>query len=267
MDGAVEVRKALVTGASRGIGRGIALALAREGYDLAITYSTNEEEAQEVARTIRDTCARECHVIQASMEKEDVPSRTVDEAVRRMGRLDLLVNNAGLTIFEPITELKLDNLNLLINLDFKGYILAMQAAAKHMIGEGIKGNIINITSSRGRRAYPYDSVYGGMKAALARATESIAIELAPHGIRVNCIAPGATRVRKSDRHELFYSSLAGRIPLCRVGEPDDIGNAVAWLASEKASYITGVTLRIDGGLILPGMPEGPGYKEGWGINK
>jgi len=140
----------------------------------------------------------------------------------------------------------------------------MRAATRHMKDEKIQGNIINIASTRGKRAYPDDAVYGGTKAALIRATESVALECAPYGIRVNCIAPGATRVR--DGNDLFYEKLGNKIPLKRMGTPADIGQVVVWLVSDQASYITGETIKIDGGLILPGMPEdvSPEAGYGWG---
>jgi glucose 1-dehydrogenase len=250
-----EGKKALVTGASRGIGKGIALAMASEGYDLCITYSKSKDEAESVAATIRNAHGRRCIILHADMDKENDPGRVVERAASELGQIDVLVNNAGKTIFEPITEMTEENLNYLINLDFKAYLLAARAASKHMIERQIKGSIINITSTRGKRAYPGDAVYGGMKAALERAMESIALDLAPYGIRVNCIAPGAIRVRDTVEAKKFYESLSKRIPLGREGVPSDIGNAVVWLASEKASYITGTTLKIDGGLTLPGMPE------------
>ena len=132
-------------------------------------------------------------------------------------------------------------------------MILMKLVARHMLEHGIRGNIINITSTRAERAYPHDSVYGGMKAGLRRASESIAIELAMHGIRVNNVAPGATELERVS--EQFYDKLGRKIPLRRVGKPEDIGEAVLWLASDAASYITGTSLRVDGGLILPGMPE------------
>lgn len=127
---------------------------------------------------------------------------------------------------------------------------------------GIHGSIINITSSRGERAYPGDGIYGACKAGLNRAVESFALDVAPYGIRINNVAPGSIQVRTGEEpdektlHMMeIYAQLGKRIPLGRMGRPEDIGKAVAYLASEDASYITGITLRVDGGLILPGMPE------------
>jgi glucose 1-dehydrogenase len=126
------------------------------------------------------------------------------------------------------------------------------------------GSIVHITSTRAHSAHPYDSIYGSMKAAMTRAAETMALEFASSGIRVNCVAPGAiAREPNTERG----NKLGKKIPLGRMGTPVDIGNAVAWLCSDEASYITGITLRVDGGLILPGMPEdvSPQAGYGWGI--
>lgn len=262
-------KTALVTGGSRGIGSGIAIALAKEGYDLAISYSTKRDEALCTAHIIEDECKRKCCVFQAELEEEDAPEELVNQAAKALGKIDVFVNNAGVTIFDELVSMKLESINKLVNLDFKGYILGMQAAARHMVLSGTRGCIINITSSRGERAYVGDAVYGGIKAALNRAVQSVALELSPYGIRVNCIAPGATKVRESGS---FSETCKRIVPLKRIGLPEDIGNAVVWLASEKASYITGASIRIDGGLILPGTPEyrpegaedhGWGYVQGY----
>ena len=150
--------------------------------------------------------------------------------------------------------------------------LPMQAAATQMVRAKISGSIINITSTRAERAYPCDAVYGGVKAALNRASQSAALDLAPYGIRVNCVAPGAIAVRSKEYLQKlsiipvdFWDELGTRIPLGRSGTPEDIANAVAFLASDQASYITGEILRVDGGLILPGMPEQRGHS--WGATK
>ncbi|MDR1060488.1 MAG: SDR family oxidoreductase [Clostridiales bacterium] len=268
-------KKAIVTGASRGIGRGIALCLARDGYDVAISYSTRAEDAESLKREIEARHGRACHVFQASLQEPGEGVRLFGAAAERLGGLSLLVNNAGVTRLESILDLSEEILDHLINLNFRNYLLMAREAARHMVRHGVRGNIVNITSSRGERAYPGDSVYGGLKAGLNRAVQSMALDLAPYGIRVNNVAPGATRVRtvedleREGRGAGNYHYLDSRIPLERYGTPEDIGNAVAFLASDKAAYITGVTLRIDGGLILPGMPEFPinGSDRGWGYRK
>lgn len=256
-------KKVIITGASRGIGKGIAMCLAAEGYDLAISYASKKEEAEKVAEQIRETYHTRCLIYQAALQEKGAGKALFDRAVADLGGLDLLVNNAGLTIFESLQEIKEETLDLLINLDFKNYILMMREAANYMIASGTKGNIINITSSRGEQSYPEDGLYGGLKAGLNRAICSFALDVSQYGIRINNVAPGAIRIRT--REELieggnvamadFWDELGNRIALGRSGLPEDIGHAVAFLASDKASYITGTTLRVDGGLILPGMPE------------
>jgi len=260
-------KTALVTGASRGIGKGIALELAANGYDLVITYRTGKDEAEEVAKSIENNYGKKCYPIFAELVDENTASTLVQNSIDVLGKLDLLVNNAGVTIKSPLAQMSINDINHLLNLNFKAPLLMMKAATKYMIDEHIKGNIINIASTRGKRAYPDDAVYGATKAALIRATESVALECAPFGIRVNCIAPGATKVR--DGNEEHLKKLGMKIPLKRIGNPEDIGKAVTWLVSEHASYITGETIKIDGGLILPGMPEDirPEAGYGWGEMK
>jgi glucose 1-dehydrogenase len=156
--------------------------------------------------------------------------------------------------------MRLEEILRIIHVNFLGAVLMSQLAAAHM-SKG--GSIVHITSTRAHRAYPYDSIYGSMKAALTRAAETMALEFAANGIRVNCVAPGAI-ARESNMGQ--GDKLGKKIPLGRRGTPADIGSAVAWLCSDEAAYITGITLRVDGGLILPGMPEdiSPEAGYGWG---
>ena len=274
-------KKAIITGGSRGIGKGIALALAQEGYDVAISYASKKDAAEELAKQIEEQHGRKCYFYQASLEIPGECNKLFEQAVDDLGGLDVLVNNAGLTICEPLQDITEEKLDHLLNLDFRSFVLMMRNAARYMIDHKVKGSIINITSSRGERAYPECGIYCGLKAGLNHAIKAFALDVASYGIRVNNVAPGATRVRTKEelakmesgtdadyfwREEYkdkskpiesdFWDELGEAIPLCRAGTPEDIGNAVAFLASEKASYITGITLRIDGGLILPGMPEG-----------
>ncbi len=134
--------------------------------------------------------------------------------------------------------------------------MCSKVAANHMVQNGVKGSILFMTSTRGIRAYPEDMLYGGYKAALQRSSQSMALELSKYGIRVNSIAPGMTAIRGTfTPEELSAGNFPPKIPLGRMGSPREVGYLVAFLASDKASYITGNISRIDGGLILPGMPE------------
>ena len=287
-------KKAIVTGGSKGIGKGITLALARDGYDVAFCFIGDEDEGNAVAEEAKELYDRDVYPFIADLRIEEESDRFFHDAIQVLGGLDVLVNNAGKTIFEPLYGITEEKLNHLINLDFRSNILLMRDASRYMIDHGIKGSIINITSSRGERAYPECGIYCGLKAALNHAIEAFALDTAPYGIRINNVAPGATRVRTKqelrhldadDRKDYyfreefqdrnrpirtdFWDELGVRIPLERTATPEDIANAVSFLISDKASYITGVTMRVDGGLILPGMPEGSagmttGSTDSWG---
>ena len=248
-----------VTGGSRGIGAGTVRVFASKGYDVAFTYNTKEDEAAKLAEEVRGM-GRRCFYYQASMQERDVPTEVTRRAITDLGHLDALVCCAGLTKHNLLTLTDADFIDFVYSLNFRAYVLCAAEAARHMQENGIKGSILFISSTRGERAYPTDAIYGGFKAALNRAAQSFALELSQYGIRVNVIAPGGTVVRGNlDTSWAF----AKKVPLGRLGHPRDIGNAAYFLASDEASYITGVTLRVDGGLILPGMPEDSREENGW----
>ncbi len=257
-------KTALVTGGNHGIGNGIIRELAKHDYDIVFSYYP--EDCRETAEQIAEELSREngiqCTCCYAALQNHDHSAKMLfDYAVSCLSEISLVVNNAGVTIFEDVDKLTEENLDHLLNLDFRTYMLMMSYASQHMIEKGIKGSIINITSSRAERAYPSDGIYGAVKAGIKRAVESFALDVAPYGIRINCVAPGAIQCRSQEemiaagKDPEFYPQLGARIPLGRNGRPDDIGKAIVFLASEEASYITGITIRVDGGLILPGMPE------------
>ncbi|HEU5138599.1 MAG TPA: SDR family oxidoreductase [Bacillales bacterium] len=257
----ISEKTALVTGSSRGIGKGIAVALAANGYNIGLCHWKDHENAEQVARVIRDKYSRKCAVFHMNLEEEKTPVKLVEDAVQALGEIHTVVNNAGVTLFGELLSMNTEEINQLTNLNFRAPLLMMKAAGQHMKEREIKGSIINITSTRSERAYPGDAVYGGVKSALARATETIALEFSAYGIRVNCIAPGA--IETTHDKENFYQAFGKKIPLGRTGTPEDIAEAVVWLASKHASYVTGTTIRVDGGLILPGMPETEDEQTGW----
>ena len=284
-------KKMFITGGERGIGLGIAKCLAKGGYDVAFSYYPKEHFADEYVNKAKEELEKlgaTVYAFPADYSKKEEAKRVFDEVVAKLGGLDLLVNIAGINKPKAIQDLDEENMDYVMTLDFRTYIMMMHYASRYMIDHNVKGNIINITSSRGERVYPNCGLYCGIKAGINRATEAFALDVAKYGIRINNVAPGAVRIRSKEEllkikdgfdtdyfwseeykdakeiKEDFWDQLGEKIPLKRVGLPEDIANAVEFLISDKASYITGVTLRVDGGLILPGMPEGSSMsKDGW----
>ncbi|MDF2960699.1 MAG: 3-ketoacyl-ACP reductase [Paenibacillus sp.] len=249
---------ALVTGSSKGIGRGIAYALAGVGYDIAVHYHSSEKEALEVVSDIEAMGVKTC-LLEGDMGDPDVPGRLVKETVERLGRLDVLVSNAGFTVFQGILDITVEKMDALYRVNFRGMILMGQAAARYMVQEGIKGCILFNTSVRSFSPHGSDGVYGSLKAGLNRMIESFAIDLGKYGIRVNGFSPGVTNVRVPEPEEEavhpFYKDSHRFIPLRRNGYAKDMGGPVVWLASDAASYVTGQVIRVDGGLSVVGAPE------------
>ena len=239
----------LVTGAGRGIGKGIAHLLGTRGYDIALHYWDNEEDAIKLSQELQRQGSY-VELIKGDLTKEGVPHSVVDEAFRKFGRIDSLVNNAGVTITEEFLHFEEQAVDDCYRINFLAPYLCAQRAANLMMQAGIEGTIVNITSVHQERSTDRDSVYGSMKAALARATESMAYELAPYKIRVNAIAPG--RIRTSTTPLTHVDDrINDAIPIGRSGVPHDIAQVVAWLLSGESSYVTGITIRVDGGLNLP----------------
>ena len=259
-------KTALVTGGSHNIGQGIAIVLAEHGYDVAITYNSRKDGAVETQKEI-EKLGRKCFIYQASLEMPVFQQSFVFLGHKDLGgRLDLMVCNAGNGGFRgSVLTVTPESVDEVYTVNFRNYILCAGAAARHMVADKIEGSIIFITSSRAEMAYPDDYLYGGFKACVKRATESMALDLSAYNIRVNCVAPGATWVPKNDK--VLSPFVKESIPLPRVGTPRENGEVLAFLASENASYITGITVRVAGGLILPGMLEGydkiPWVREEW----
>ena len=272
-------KKAIVTGGSRGIGKGIVQKLASLGYDVAFSYNSAEAEAVALRDELAAQYGVACYCYQASLQERGVPRQLFDQAVADLNGLDLLACNAGITVGSSALHFEEDKLDMAISLDYKSYLLMTSYAANYMVEHDVKGSIIYITSTHSLRAYPYDALYGSLKAGLNRAVESLACELGNYGIRVNAIAPGFIQVRFNNEwpeYEQNVKVLGKLLPLNRIGNPEDIANAIEFLASDDAKYITGVTVKVDGGLILAGMPESDkpefnkriwGYRDHYGFVK
>jgi len=246
---------AMVTGGGRGIGQGIALVLAEHGYDVAITYATSAEGAKETQSQI-EALGRRCFVYEARLEEPAAPECAVNQARADLGRLDVMVCNAGRDVRTSVLSITAAELDFLYANNLRNYFLSAGAAARHMVNDKTAGSIIMITSARGQSVHPDDFYYGALKAAMDRACKSMALDLSVYNIRVNCIAPGVVG-RKPFKEGSFYTSAFANetIPLRRPGDTRDIGEAAAFLAGERAAYITGTTLMVDGGLSLPALLE------------
>ena len=247
-------RVALVTGASNGIGKGIALELAEKGWDIAFTYNNSEDGARDTAEKIAAFGVANRYY-QATLQDLTVPEAVVNQAYVDFGRLDAIVCNAARDRRGSVLNITPDQIAADTAQLYSAQMLLAGAAARHFIMDKVAGGILFISSVHGQMPITSDFLYGGMKAALERSCKSLALELSPYRIRVNCIAPGAINVRNWDDTKLKYP-YSEMVPLGRRGYVTDIAYAAEFLLSDRAAYITGQTLTVDGGFALPGMPEG-----------
>ena len=244
-----EGKVALVTGASRGIGRAIALALAAQGADVAVNYAGSEAAAKEVAAEI-EAMGRKAFVIQADIASTEASTSMVDAVVKEFGRIDVLVNNAGITRDGLLMRMKEEDWDAVITTNLKGVFNCTKAAIKYMMKQR-SGNIVNISSIVGVMGNAGQANYCAAKAGVIGFTKATAKEVAARGIRVNAIAPGFIKTDMTSvlPEKVVEAMLAG-IPLNRLGETEDIAKAVLFLASSDANYITGQTLHVDGGMVM-----------------
>lgn len=248
-------KKAFVTGASRGIGKGIVMVLAEAGYDIAMTYYSEKDEALEVQEAVIEFGVK-CFIYQASLHKDQVAESITLKAIEDLGGIDVLVCNAGMTKHPRIFDISEEDIDFLYKLNYRSYMMCTKVAANHMIKHDVQGSIVFISSTRGVSAHEDDNIYGSLKAGLNRSVQSLALELCDYNINVNAVAPGATLVRGDDSPKgLATGYLASKVPMKRLGSTRDVGHLVQYLVSPHAKYITGETVRIDGGLILPGVKE------------
>jgi 3-oxoacyl-[acyl-carrier protein] reductase len=235
---------ALVTGGSRGIGAAIAKRLAVDGAAVALTFTSAQAKAEEVVRTIESDGGRAL-AIRADSADATAVKQTVAETVKTLGRLDVLVNNAGLAVIAPLDQFKLEDFDRLVAVNVRGVFVAAQEAARHM-ADG--GRIITIGSvNADRMPFVGGSVYAMTKAAVAGLTRGLARDLGPRNITVNNVQPGPVDTDLNPATGPFADSLKGLMAIPRYAHGDEIAGLVAYLASPEAGFITGASLTIDGG--------------------
>lgn len=245
----LEGKVAIVTGASRGIGREIALTFASYGANIVVNYYGSEKKAREVADEI-EAMGREVLLYQGDVADMDAAKAMVKETVKKFGRIDILVNNAGITKDNLLMAMKEEEFDQVIRTNLKGSFVCMKQVIRTMIKQKY-GKIINLSSVSGRMGNAGQINYSAAKAGIIGMTKSLAREVGSRGITVNAIAPGfidtdMTAVLKEDVKEAIMSE----IPLKRMGQPRDIAQAAAFLASDNASYITGQVISVDGGMYM-----------------
>lgn len=243
--GPLQNRLALVTGAAQGVGKGIALTLARAGCIVAVNFKSDRDLAQATVRQIRDSGGN-AFSLRADVRSRIQVVRMFQSLAKNFDRLDLLVNNAGTQTWAPLLDLDEADWDRDIDTNLTGSFLCLQAAARWMKETG-GGSIINIGSGCNKMPFPRLVSYSASKGGIEMLTKVAAIELGVYRIRVNCVAPGAILIERTRKEDPQYATTWGRqSPLGRVGTPDDVGNAVIFLASPNSSYITGQTLWVDG---------------------
>lgn len=240
---------ALVTGGSRGIGRAICLELGRRGATVVLSYAGNEAAATDTVKALVDAGAK-AKAVRFDVADSEACSTAVDEVVKEFGRLDVLVNNAGVAVDGLIMRFKDEDWDRTLDTNLKGAFSLIRAASRPMMKQRA-GAIVNISSIVGEMGNAGQAAYAASKAGLIGLTKSIARELASRSIRVNCVTPGfiTTDMTASLNAEL-KAKMADSIPLGRIGNAEEVAKAVAFLASDAASYVTGEVLKVNGGMYM-----------------
>lgn len=246
-------KKAIITGANRSIGRAIAVALAEQGADIVISYRSDKTGALATINEIKKY-GHNATSFHADFTKNEKVAEFVKNAINFLGGIDLLVNNAAMLSREQFFEITPEQMEQVLQVNTIAPFYLMQLCAKEMVDNSTKGSVVNISSIAGSSTFPRGVAYASSKAAVNKFTQNAALELAKHGIRVNAISPGVIESGMNEEtaqsNPELWQEYLNKIPLRRVGAPNDISNAVLFLLSDQADWITGKTFEIDGGQVL-----------------
>jgi len=245
----LEKKVALVTGASGGIGRAVALELAKEGADIVINYIGSVQDAEAVKAEV-EKMGREALILQANVAKSDEVEEMMKKALDHFGKIDILVNNAGITRDSLLMRIKEEDWDAVLEINLKGVFLCTKAVSRSMMKQR-SGRIINISSVSGQMGNAGQANYVAAKAGVIGFTKTVARELAARNITCNAVAPGfiATKMTEVLSDEV-KENILHQVPLNRLGTPEEIAHAVAFLASDKAEYITGQVINVNGGMVM-----------------
>ncbi|GIU79869.1 MAG: 3-oxoacyl-[acyl-carrier-protein] reductase FabG [Bryobacteraceae bacterium] len=243
----LENKRALVTGASKGVGKGIALELARQGAWVAVNYHSDAAGAEATVKEIAAAGGR-AYAVRADVGRKQDVDEMFDRTLAEFGGLDILVNNAGIQTWKPLLELTEEEWDRVLDVNLKGCFLCTQRAARAMKDAG-GGSIVNIGSGCNKWPFPNLVNYTASKGGIEQFTKVAAVELGPYRIRVNCVAPGAIEIERTKQEAGDYAGTWSKLtPMRRIGLPSDVAVAVAFLCEDRAEFITGQTIWVDGGL-------------------
>ena len=257
----LEGKVVVITGASKGLGKAMALRFGEEKAKVVVNYRSTKKDLDEIVRSIK-ACGGDAITVQADISKEEDVKRLINEAVEAFGTLDVMVNNAGIENEVPSHEMSLEDWNKVINTNLTGCFLGSREAINYMVEHNIKGSVINMSSVHEQIPWPHSVHYAASKGGVKLMSETLALEYAPKGIRVNNICPGA--INTPINEEKFNDPKAKQqvldlIPMGYIGKPEEVAACAVWLASKESSYVTGLSLFVDGG-----MTQYPGFQAGRG---
>jgi glucose 1-dehydrogenase len=257
----LEGKVVVITGASKGLGKAMAVRFGEEKAKVVVNYRSTKKDLDEIVRIIKAS-GGDAITVQADISKEEDVKRLIEETVEAFGTLDVMINNAGVENEVPSHELSLDDWNKVISTNLTGCFLGSREAIKYMVDNNVKGSVINMSSVHEQIPWPHFVHYAASKGGVKLMSETLALEYAPKGIRVNNICPGA--INTPINEEKFNDPEAKQqvldlIPMGYIGKPEEVAACAVWLASKESSYVTGLSLFVDGG-----MTQYPGFQAGRG---